>query len=92
MDEKPVSRRSIFAVWHWPRWVWPVLIGAAILYPFAMMPAIYFMLRCGVPEETIIFVTRVFFWPVAQARNTVWWVYVPLQWEFELLERVFGQL
>lgn len=36
----PTPRRSIFAVWHWPRWAWVIVVPLLlIVYPLSMGPA-----------------------------------------------------
>ncbi len=65
MDEKPVSRRSILAVWHWPRWVWCVISALPIVYLLSAAPVRYGMAVLGISNHAG--------WITAY--NTVYWTH-----------------
>ena len=43
---------SLFAVWHWPRWVWAVVaVLLLIAYPLSFGPALWLMVHGYIPAE-----------------------------------------
>ena len=50
-EDRP--RRSLFAVWRWPRWIWfvsvPLLLAA---YPFSIGPAVWLVEKGYLSDST----------------------------------------
>lgn len=88
----PTPHRSVLAVWHWPRWMWCVVVVIGILYPFTWIPVVYVMRRVDVSDETFKFVTDNFFWPSEYLFNEVEFCYDIMSWELVVLQRLFGPL
>lgn len=54
-DELPLPnpRHSLFAVWHWPRWVWFVIVPVILLaYPLSIGPATYLFAKGYLGENS----------------------------------------
>ncbi len=86
MDEKPVSRRSILAVWHWPRWVWVSIAVACVIYPLTAMPFIFFALRAGFSDPEVASFTTIAYAPVIYASENIPAVSQFLGWQLNMLE------
>lgn len=49
----PKPRRSLFAVWHWPRWVWFVIVPTMLVwYPLSIGPMVYLFAKGYLPENS----------------------------------------
>lgn len=75
MEAHLSPRRSVFAVWHWPRWTWAIVVVLMLVgYPLSIGPA-YWMLGMGVIPQTATTVEflRAFYYPLnAASENSEW--------------------
>lgn len=54
MDETPTPPRSLFAVWHWPRWTWVLILPLALLaYPLSAGPVVWMVHHGYVPQSSM---------------------------------------
>jgi hypothetical protein len=50
MVDRPCHRRSLFAVWRWPWWVWALIVPLLLIaYPLSIGPVYWMLSREGVP-------------------------------------------
>jgi hypothetical protein len=92
MNATPTARRSILAIWHWPRWVWGGIVGVGILYPFTAVPAVY-VLRCrGTSLPTLTNVVNCVYAPVVYAHDNVKLMSDFNDLQFDILESRFGPM
>lgn len=70
MDDQPIPRRSVFAVWHWPRWklVAAFIALALIAYPLSVGPYAWGVTRGYLPP-VVIRVMNVAYTPLEVAAN-----------------------
>lgn len=48
MSADPLPRRSLFAIWRWPRWVlWTLVIMTPLIYLLSEAPVAFMLLRSG---------------------------------------------
>lgn len=92
MTADPAPRRSVFAVWHWPRWVLASIAIACVIYPLTTMPFIYCCNRAGVSNETASMIVATFYAPVGYASAKVPGVRRMLIWQLDVLEALFGKM
>lgn len=85
-------RHSWFAVWHWPRWTWAVVILANTAYLISPFPVAYVMLRCGMEGETVGDVLRSFYAPILWVDEYSSEVQAFHDWQFEMLKAAFGPI
>lgn len=76
MDVKPATRRSIFAIWRWPRWVWVALVP--------VMPVGYFF-----SATPVGFAVHSIFGSNPTAQLAYHTFYHPVGWAYDILPRSF---
>lgn len=84
-------RRSVFAVWRWPRWVWIVLVTLSVLYPFSCGPVFYTMQRADVPDDWIVCVSYCYL-PLFVVCEFVPACGMFIDWQFDLMVALFGNV
>lgn len=94
MDEKPVSRHSILAVWCWPWWVWIVVVPLMpVVYVAAYEPALYLCQIMEVPQNRIVLNSWQVAWsPLRKMVKTFPGILDFMHWEQKLLEKTLGDL
>lgn len=67
MEENSTSHRAMFAIWHWPRWVWGVALPIALAaYLLSAAPVVYCVYRSGLVKNGLVVNTyRVVYFPVS---------------------------
>ena len=64
MADTSTPRRSLFAVWHWPRWTWAVVVMLMLLaYPLSMGPVEWAWQREKIPPQVVSLLAK-FYRPV----------------------------
>lgn len=91
MPSDPAPRRSLFAVWRWPWWVWALFAAVNIAYTVSMVPAAYIMQRCRVDDETYHAVLDTAFAPHVWAHDNLPGVRDFDNWQFSVLVGIFGR-
>jgi hypothetical protein len=97
MDEKPTTRRSMFAVWRWPKWVLLALsVSAPILYLLSVPLVQYASL---VPHEMGIdngyrswSAAKWYCAPGNWCANELELIYEIWDWEWRVLSDTFGTI
>src|SRR5262245_14243323 len=99
MSAEPTPRRSLFAVWHWPRWPWAVVaMVMPVVYQLSAAPVIYFRYRYefDVPDRKLTPAERIavdsvetFYYPASRCKvhssilRSIW------LWELETMSELF---
>ncbi len=85
--------RSLFAVWHWPRWTWGVIAVLGLAgYVLSAVP-VYFLLEVtGTDNDTTESVFIVVYLPIVWACESSEFASAAVDWQYEQLEWIFGYL
>jgi hypothetical protein len=95
MSSTSNSRRSLFAVWHWPRWVWGIGITTAALSYILAYPVLFFfiMTHRGNPppvSDWAFDALWMFFFPALWSADNLPLLERIWEWEYSFLEYLFG--
>jgi hypothetical protein len=94
-DPRPnPPRRSVFAAWHWPRWVlWLIVPLLPVFYFLSAAPIMYLMVAFGshLPQRVILAMHWLLS-PAIWSANNVEILGAVHAWEWAVLFQVFGQL
>jgi hypothetical protein len=95
MMDQPVPsphRRSVLAVWQWPRWAWGIVAALFVIYHLSIVPFVYVMEQSGVSQVEIHSILEVVYAPLLLVCDYVPMAYdVLYKWQFDLLEELFGE-
>jgi hypothetical protein len=97
MVDPSAPRRSIFAVWCWPRWVWYVIVPMMLMaYFLSPEPIGWLLFYCQIhhPNNSlkhVVLVVDTFYFPadwIAERNSTLSAIY---QWELEMMNWLFDE-